>query len=328
MDSTPRHQRYIIAVDPLIQQQDQIVKSISDLLGTGRVKRVPEEEIYLNKELTTFQADQIVLDVNIESTFCKDNFNIDWTATDGFTSIIRKLVAEYRKARNLTPLKVLIIGPPGSGKSTVARQVSDIFRLHHFTLKDMVDSTRQLLRDIAGEESEPDILGIDMSAEEEERERAKALLAEIDAVEIENEPLPDDIIVRIYRYRLLTNPCQNQGFILDGWPEKYEQARALFAAGEDAGENEYEAEMDGEDEMERMDYRLLPDRVFIFEAPDNFLKERLGTVPLTQLDDRHQEQVICSAWHSLGGQNRCPNYIRGVGSFSCRLCLSSGHAFA
>ena len=39
----------------------------------------------------------------------------------------------------------MIVGPPGSGKSTVARQLSDMFRLHHFTPKEMIESTRDLL---------------------------------------------------------------------------------------------------------------------------------------------------------------------------------------
>ena len=34
---------------------------------------------------------------------------------------------------------------------------------------------------------------------------------------------------------------------------------------------------------------MILDRVFIFEAEDDFLKERLRKVPLTQLEDRHQE---------------------------------------
>jgi len=52
MEDPPLKQRYIIAVDPVISQQIQMVKAISDALGTGRVKRFPREDIYLNKELT------------------------------------------------------------------------------------------------------------------------------------------------------------------------------------------------------------------------------------------------------------------------------------
>lgn len=121
MENPPQKQRYIIAVDPVVPQQNQVVKAISDALGTGRVKYVPQEDIYLNRELTvknlkrflqvgykhskfssqTFQADQILLDLNIESKFCKENFDIEWMAEEGFPSIIQELVQEYREDRNL-----------------------------------------------------------------------------------------------------------------------------------------------------------------------------------------------------------------------------------
>ncbi len=61
----------------------------------------------------------------------------------------------------------------------------------------------------------------------------------------------------MYRYRLLTNQCQNQGFILDGFPETEEQAKLLFAAGEMYGEEEEP----GEDGKDILDPRLVPGKI-------------------------------------------------------------------
>lgn len=105
MDYTPKKQRYILAIDPVLCQQDQIIKAISQCLGTGMVKKVAEEDIYLNRELTvsvfclhtflkntilektshfqTFQSDQLLLDLKIETQFCKENFDINFTAENG-----------------------------------------------------------------------------------------------------------------------------------------------------------------------------------------------------------------------------------------------------
>ncbi len=39
----------------------------------------------------------------------------------------------------------------------------------------------------------------------------------------------DQYILEFYKQKLKSKPCQNQGFILDGFPKTYEQAKQLFA---------------------------------------------------------------------------------------------------
>ena len=39
----------------------------------------------------------------------------------------------------------------------------------------------------------------------------------------------DQYILDFYKQKLKSMPCQNQGFILDGFPKTYEQAKQLFA---------------------------------------------------------------------------------------------------
>lgn len=70
------------------------------------------------------------------------------------------------------------------------------------------------------------------------------------------------LIFRLFRYRLLTNQCQNQGFILDGFPETREQARLLLLTGNEGGE--YYGEEPGEDGKDMMDSRLVPGFNFSF----------------------------------------------------------------
>jgi adenylate kinase family enzyme len=40
--------------------------------------------------------------------------------------------------------------------------------------------------------------------------------------------LDDQLIVQLFKDRLLSKPCQNQGFILDGFPKTSNQAQQLF----------------------------------------------------------------------------------------------------
>lgn len=40
--------------------------------------------------------------------------------------------------------------------------------------------------------------------------------------------LEDQYVLRFFREKLMSMPCQNQGFILDGFPKSMEQAKELF----------------------------------------------------------------------------------------------------
>lgn len=42
--------------------------------------------------------------------------------------------------------------------------------------------------------------------------------------------IEDQYVIRFFREKLLSKPCQNQGFILDGFPKTLEQAKELFAS--------------------------------------------------------------------------------------------------
>ena len=37
------------------------------------------------------------------------------------------------------PLRVCVLGPPASGKTTVVKQLCDHFKLHHIKIKDVID---------------------------------------------------------------------------------------------------------------------------------------------------------------------------------------------
>lgn len=39
----------------------------------------------------------------------------------------------------------------------------------------------------------------------------------------------EQYILDFYKQKLMSKPCQNQGFVLDGFPKTYEQAQQLFA---------------------------------------------------------------------------------------------------
>lgn len=40
--------------------------------------------------------------------------------------------------------------------------------------------------------------------------------------------LDEQLMVKVVRNKLMSPPCRNQGFVLDGFPKTYEQAKELF----------------------------------------------------------------------------------------------------
>jgi len=61
------------------------------------------------------------------------------------------------------------------------------------------------------------------------------LLNTINEVREQGSRLDDQTIARLFRDRLHSKPCQNQGFILDGYPKTTDQAKELFSLGTSGG---------------------------------------------------------------------------------------------
>lgn len=40
--------------------------------------------------------------------------------------------------------------------------------------------------------------------------------------------LDDEMLTQIFKIKLTSPPCQNQGYVLDGYPKTLEQAQSLF----------------------------------------------------------------------------------------------------
>ena len=74
-----------------------------------------------------------------------------------------------------------------------------------------------------------------LSEEDEEEDDGKAqedadLLEQIkESKESNNGRIEDQFINRMFRDKLKSMPCQNQGFVIDGFPKTYEQAKELFS---------------------------------------------------------------------------------------------------
>jgi len=93
-------------------------------------------------------------------------------------------------------MKIIFIGPQGSGKGTQAKIISKKLNLQHI-------STGDLLREVQGE-----------------------LKQEVDNYMQSGKLVPDELIIKILKQRISQEDCK-QGFILDGFPRNIQQAQEL-----------------------------------------------------------------------------------------------------
>jgi adenylate kinase len=96
-------------------------------------------------------------------------------------------------------MHLILFGPPGAGKGTQAKILSQKFNVPHI-------STGDMLREAVAKKTE---LGL----------KAKSIMEA-------GQLVPDEIMIGIVRETLESEMCKN-GFILDGFPRTVEQAKAL-----------------------------------------------------------------------------------------------------
>jgi len=63
---------------------------------------------------------------------------LEWHCKDGMPQNIQKVKEEFEKNRNLKPVKVLITGPPCSGKSYFGQQLGEHYNIPHIHMKKLL----------------------------------------------------------------------------------------------------------------------------------------------------------------------------------------------
>uniref|UniRef100_A0A3Q2XCL6 Adenylate kinase 7b n=1 Tax=Hippocampus comes TaxID=109280 RepID=A0A3Q2XCL6_HIPCM len=209
---------YLVAVDYSNNTMEDIVKAIACALGLGKIQKKPFEEAFLKQDLSIMDIDLLHVNLCMEGVHLKELFSIHWLCEFGLVENIELVVEEYRQVRGLLPIRMCVLGPPAVGKTRVSQQICDHYMLHHIRLNDTVSET---------------ILNLVCVSTENEESAAAIEAQELlnifkDNMEQNGGFLDDQLLVKVMTDKLTSNPCKNQGFVLDGFPKTYDQAKELF----------------------------------------------------------------------------------------------------
>ncbi|XP_078239884.1 adenylate kinase 7 isoform X1 [Pogona vitticeps] len=292
-DHRPRT-HYLIAVDEAMETLGEIVKCISKNVGPGKIQKVPKDNAFLNKDLTQAHLDELLVNLRMEAVFLKENFNIKWVSQGGIVENIDQIVTEYKQSRGLLPVKICILGPPGVGKTSIAELLCKHYKVHHIKIKDVITKAIENLEKIVAPKDivEPEVVVEEEEEEEEEAEEEGDNVEEaqelLDAIKENMEQnagrIDDQYVIRFMKEKLMSMPCKNQGYVLDGFPKTYDMAKDLF----NLEEEEEEDDMRGK--IHHYDKVITPDYIISLNASDEFLKNRIMNLPESVVAGTHYAQ--------------------------------------
>ncbi|XP_031437651.1 adenylate kinase 7a isoform X2 [Clupea harengus] len=245
VDNKPKENLFF-AVDNSKNTLEDIIKAISLSLGTGETDMVSKEEALQAKVLTPAELEYLSINLQVEASTVKNTLNVQWVCENGFVENIHHAIKEYKHTRQLLPIKMCLLGPSAVGKSTVAKKLSIFYKIHHIDVKAICDEKIPSLSPVEDHETD---------------DTANAAGG-----------LEEQTLFRLIRNELNSMPCQNHGFVLDGFPKTYSEAKEFFY-DESLG---YEDQRSG---MHMFKADIMPEYIFSLDATDEFLKERVLKLP-------------------------------------------------
>ncbi|GMH41781.1 hypothetical protein BSKO_09691 [Bryopsis sp. KO-2023] len=179
---------YLLAVDGGYAAQQAIVEGISNSLGAGEIGNIADKELFFRKGVQ-----QLIIHLPMQPSIPEQIM----FKSPGLIPSLQAVEKEYLESRNLTPLKILVMGPPMAGKSKLCCTLAARYELKHIDAREILQA----------------------NAEDEDVQRE---------LSGKGGRVSDQTMAKLCRLMLQGLPVRNRGYILDGWPKTMEQAQALF----------------------------------------------------------------------------------------------------
>lgn len=123
-------QRYLLACEPGGAMLRDATDAISHALASGKVASVPWEEMLARPGLS-----HLLMHAPMEPTPLPDGHGPDWSTVPGMTHSLGSAVKEYKARRGLEALRVVLLGPPASGKTLLAHVIEKLYGIRRVHAK-------------------------------------------------------------------------------------------------------------------------------------------------------------------------------------------------
>eukprot|EP00035_Acanthoeca_spectabilis_P030736 m.10662 g.10662 ORF g.10662 m.10662 type:complete len:1059 (-) comp4346_c0_seq1:1767-4943(-) len=246
-------------------------------------------DAYLEGELSQIAIDVLTSNLHMEASIYTPVHDIAWVSPDGIVANMAARVKEYISERSLHPYRVCVLGPPSSGKTTVARDLALRFGLLMVDTataieyakvdgKRAVERAEKLIETLQASNAEPDALN--------EAQKRRSKLATEQEVFTTGDTLDNDAVARCVKALLGSKMCVHQGYVLDGYPATAAQvdamgwsAAAVAANGDVGPENS-------------------PDHLVVLDASERCILRKLLVLPQEEVhaNDHNSIEVFRQRW--------------------------------
>ena len=221
---------YIFACDktkePFLKE---VLESITKGIGGIKLKSVDEYDID-DFEIINYNELKINIPIKPSPFISNPKIPFNWHSEFGIKENIPLLISEFKLYRQLTPLRIIITGPPSGGKTSLSQILSKKYKISIFDTRKVIDDEENEESDLAKEiklkRGEIEEL-IKKTIEEHEHKKSKK----------KNEPpldlnalkkFPNDFIGKLFKNRIQKDECLVKGYILDNFPKSYLDCQNIF----------------------------------------------------------------------------------------------------
>ncbi|OQR97358.1 adenylate kinase [Achlya hypogyna] len=287
---------YMLAVDKAQSTLRDVCGAISGALGNGNLRDLSsaeaEELLLVERSMVHLQLDQVF---DMEGS-ALDGLDIEWQCQGGLVANIDAVVQDYIKCMDLRPVRVVLLGPPRVGKSTLAAALAKAYYLPHLT---------------------PASVALELLNTAKLEEPLLTLKEEVKRYKLELVNLPVALATELLRWRLSAPVCRNQGYVLDGAPVSVEQAKALFPPpkpDDEAKDTDADADesKDADDDAPKPTKPkkptvYAPNRVVCLSAPKLLLQRRAQSLSQDEAEKTGNTEIEFAKRYDVFQREKAPD---------------------
>ena len=277
---------YVVAVDKSQNTLRDIVKAISATVGLGAT-------VDLNREQTQAQLmkEPTLSSLNVHLVFsleggAVENMGFEWKSQDGIVENIESVVEDYKKSRDLRPVRVVVLGPPHGAK--LGDRAAEIARKYYLPVITPSSAIQAILvKPAAAAEGEEEVEDPNADLREEVIGAAG---------EDGSGAIKDTVLLsKVLRNAMATRECANKGWVLGkGLPSSWAECVGIFGAeGPDAAAEDAEAT--------EADAGVQPTGVIVLDGSDDYLRDCAMALPEGQAPSEDDFTSALAVYRELSG---------------------------